>query len=297
MITHEKIKRAVSFSNTDDGLSLTVDDRRNGFMIQNIDGIYAFTGDVVTTPYSYTDGSHYQLTRAPQRNVVVTGVVFENFNENRQLMYRIFRLKSRGRFAYMEPDYSTRYIDYYVESVEISQERNIASFQISLICADPFFYGDETSMVELAAWENDFEFEHEFLAAGEELGHREASMIKEISNINGVSGIGMDITLTSIGNVTNPYVYIDTGERITLGTEDEPFVLSSDMTVNICTLTGQKDITKTVGGITTRINEVMDPLSSFFQLGTGVNTIGYNAASGAEYMSVTIKYRMRYLGV
>ena len=44
-------------------------------------------------------------------------------------------------------------------------------------------------------------------------------MIQEIDNLNGVDGIGMTITLTATGNVTNPYVYLnETGEEIRIGT-------------------------------------------------------------------------------
>ena len=41
----------------------------------------------------------------------------------------------------------------------------------------------------------------------------------------------------------------------------------------------------------------MDPDSTFFQLGAGINTIGYNAASGSDFLNVHIEYKMRFLGV
>jgi hypothetical protein len=49
--------------------------------------------------------------------------------------------------------------------------------------------------------------------------------------------------------------------------------------------------------VETRINEYLDPDSVFFQLRAGINTIGYNAASGVENLNVHIEYKMRYLGV
>ena len=123
-------------------------------------------------------------------------------------------------------------------------------------------------------------------------------MIKEIMNLNGVDGIGMKITLSSSGDVVNPYVYLyETGERITIGTEDNPYTLGSSKQVEIDTTTGKKNIVQIANNVQTRINEYLDPNSSFFQLGAGINTIGYNAASGANYMNVHIEYKMRYLGV
>lgn len=292
------IIRSAVFLNTEDNISLNVDGHAPGIVIESIEGIYAFTGEVVTSPYSQTHGDRYKSTRATKRNIVVSGKIFDNFWENRQMMYRVFRLGSVGQFCYTEPDRSNRYADYYVESVEIDQDAYRGEYQISLICPDPFFYAGEPESVDLASWISDFEFIHEFMAAGEELGHRETSMIQEIQNLNGVDGIGMRIVLTASGNVTNPYVYLyETGERITIGTADNPYTLNSITRVDIETTTGKKNISQTINNVTTRINEYLDPNSSFFQLGAGINTIGYNAASGAEFLNVHIEYKMRFLGV
>ena len=65
----------------------------------------------------------------------------------------------------------------------------------------------------------------------------------------------------------------------------------------IDTTTGKKNIMQYANNVATRINEYLDPDSSFFQLGAGKNTIGYNAASGSGFMNVHIEYKMRYLGV
>ena len=292
------IIRSASFTNTEDNIVLDINGSCPGIVIEQIDGIYAFSGEVKTSPYSQTNGDRYKSTRAPKRNIVVTGKIFDDFWNNRQLMYRIFRLGSVGRFCYTEPDRSNRYADYYVESVNIDQDAYRGQYQISLICPDPFFYAGTPERVDLAAWSSDFTFEHDFLSAGEELGHREASMIKEIQNINGVDGIGMKITLTSSSDVVNPYVYlVETGEQIKLGTENNSYTLTDDVQVEIETTTGKKNIVEVDEGVATRINEYLDPNSSFFQLGAGVNTIGYNASSGAEFMNVQIEYKMRFLGV
>ena len=292
------IIRSATFTNMDDAINLIVDGACPGIVIEQIDGIYAFTGEVKTSPYSQTNGDRYKNTRAPKRNIVVMGKIFDDFWNNRQLMYRVFRLGSLGQFCYSEPDRSNRYADYYVESVDIDQDPYRGQFQISLICPDPFFYAGQSEYIDLAAWVSDFTFEYDFLQEGEELGHRETSMIKEIMNLNGVDGIGMKITLSSSGDVVNPYVYLyETGERITIGTADNPYTLGSSKQVEIDTTTGKKNIVQIANNVKTRINEYLDPNSSFFQLGAGINTIGYNAASGANYLNVHIEYKMRYLGV
>ena len=292
------INRSATFTNTEDNVNLIVDSNCPGILIEEIDGIYDFVGEVKTSPYSQTHGDRYKNTRVVKRNIVVTGKIFDDFWNNRQLMYRVFRPGSIGRFCYTEPDRANRYAEYYVEKVDIDQNPFRGQYQISLIYPDPFFYAGESEYIDLASWLSDFTFEHDFLAEGEVLGHRETSMIQEIDNLNGVDGIGMKIVLTASGDVVNPYVYLyETGERITIGTASNPYTLTSSKRVVIDTTTGKKNIMQYANNVATRINEYLDPDSSFFQLGAGKNTIGYNAASGSGFMNVHIEYKMRYLGV
>ena len=123
-------------------------------------------------------------------------------------------------------------------------------------------------------------------------------MIQEVENLNGVDGIGLKITFTATGNVTNPYIYLyETGEQIKIGTTANPYTLTSTKKVEVETTTGKKNIVQVENNVETRINEYLDPDSVFFQLRAGINTIGYNAASGAENLNVHIEYKMRYLGV
>ena len=292
------IKRSATFTNVDDNINLVINDLSPDIVINTIDGIYEFVGEVMTSPYSQTSGDRYKTTRAPKRNIVVEGIIYNNFYENRQLMYRVFRLGSVGRFCYSENGRDNRYADYYVESIDIDQDAYRGAYQISLICPDPFFYDATPKNIDLAAWVSDFEFIHEFDEDGEELGHRETSMIQEVENLNGVDGIGLKITFTATGNVTNPYIYLyETGEQIKIGTTANPYTLTSTKKVEVETTTGKKNIVQVENNVETRINEYLDPDSVFFQLRAGINTIGYNAASGAANLNVHIEYKMRYLGV
>lgn len=298
------IPRSASFYNKEDKLILVVDSVHSpGILIESVDGIYSFEADVSTSAYSQTHGSKYKTTRVPQRNIVINGKIFvdkntPSFHDNRQLIYRVFRPGSKGVFTYFEKNEENRLADYYVEAVTIDQESHLGDFQISLICPDPFFYGTEDITVNLASWTSGWTFPHNFMASGEAMGERSATMIKELQNENGVSGIGLKITMSCTGDVLNPYIYMyETGERITIGTEDMPFTLSSGQVITIDTTTGEKSITMTQQGIEASVIAYLDPASAFFQLAAGINTIGYNADSGAENLMVKVQYRMRYLGV
>ena len=44
------IKRAATFTNTEDNINLIADELCPGILIESIEGIYAFTGEVKTSP-------------------------------------------------------------------------------------------------------------------------------------------------------------------------------------------------------------------------------------------------------
>ena len=44
------IQRSASFTNTEDNINIIVDSERPGILIESIDGIYEFTGEVKTSP-------------------------------------------------------------------------------------------------------------------------------------------------------------------------------------------------------------------------------------------------------
>lgn len=292
------INRGASFTNLDDNVQLVVDESTDGIVIDSIEGIYSFDGVVATSPYSQTSGDRYKSSRTAKRNIVVSGVIFSDYWDNRQMLYKVFRVGAQGKFGYIENGRDTRFANYYTESVEVDQNAYRATFQISLICPDPFFYLENPEVFDLASWIKDFEFPHEFVEDGEELGHRETEMIKEIVNANGVDGIGLQITMTADGNVVNPYVFLyETNQKITVGTESNPFTLTSGARIEIDTTTGHKNAVLVTGTTETRINDRLDPTSEFFQLRAGVNTVGYNAESGVDHLNVHVEYKMRFLGV
>lgn len=85
--------------------------------------------------------------------------------------------------------------------------------------------------------------------------------------------------------------------HIQIGTDDYPFDMEPGDVVKITTGTNEKNAYLIKGGETQKINEYLDEESEFIQLVHGANTFIYDAASGVDYLNVTIKYRFRYLGV
>ena len=262
------------------------------FFLVSCEGITSVFNNVVTSENTMIDGSTYQGSTTIQRNIVVTAQMDSNYQENRDVLYKTFKPKSTGTFTYIE-DGETRIIDYKVESVDIDEKGIVRDFVISLICPDPFFKALDDTIVDMAAWEALFEFEHEFLDEGEPFAERIAELIKEIPNDSAATNIGMTITFTAEGPVKNPSIYhLESGDFVKVNIS----LLTGD-TIIITTETNNKSVYLVRGGEKTEINELLDEDSEFMQLTHGINTLKYDATLGIDYLNVRITYRFRYLGV
>lgn len=268
------------------------------FLLAHVDGLYEHQNNVTISENTMIDGGTYQSSVAMIRNIVITIIARPNDFYNmydRNALYVLFAQGKKGTLTYTENGVS-REIDYYVESV-IRDTKEKRPIIVSLLCPDPFFYDTEYTEVQIANWEADFEFEHEFISSGEQLGHRSEVLSQEIINDSASDNIGLEITIESTGAVTNPTITrVESGEHITIGSSGNPFVMGVGDTVTITTGTGNKHIYLTRNGVTEEINGYMTEDSTFFQIMRGVNTIGYSADSGQPNLIISIKYRFKYEG-
>lgn len=282
----------------EDNVSITLEDKFTPWELQSCEGIYEMNSAVNTLVNTMTDGSTYQGSQVSQRNIVLVlrDSPYADHRINRTLLYSVFKPKTAGTFIYTENGIS-RAIDYYVEKVYIDAIKRARTATISLICPDPYFRDPEDIKVIMAGWDGQFEFQHEFIDQGEELGVRNNERLKEIENYN-ADDIGLTITLSANGTVTNPSItHVEKQESIKIGTTANQFTMVADDKVIITTHTNNKHVYLIHNGIMTRINEYLSEDSEFIQLKNGINTFGYNAGSGVDYLSVDITFRYRYLGV
>ena len=267
------------------------------FFLISCDGIYSVSNNVVTSENTMTDGSTYQGSTTKQRNIVITAEFDSDYQSRRDFLYKIFKPKSPGTFYYTE-NAEQREIEYRVEGIEIDEAGVCRNAVISLICPDPFFKVPADTTVTMAGWEPCFEFVHEFTSELEEFGVRIAELVKTVENDSAADYIGIEVIMEALGAVRNPVLYhMQQDIHIQIGTDDYPFDMEPGDVVRITTGTNEKNVYLIKGGEETKINEYLDEESEFIQLVHGSNTFIYDAASGVDYLNVTIKYRFRYLGV
>ena len=290
------MNRTITCTN-DVGMSVTFGSAFSPYLLTDCDGIYEVHNKVATSDNTMIDGATYQGSVTQKRNIVLTLVDKANHKVNRYQLYQLFKPKSKGTFTYNEDD-DIKSIDYYVESIDIESTGKVRKSVISLICPDPFFEAPSDITVTMAGWRKNFEFIHEFFSYGEELGSRIEEKLKTIDNDTGAEGVGLTISIKANGAVTNPSItHVEAGEFIKVGTSAHEMNMVNGDEIIITTGTNNKHVYFVHDNVKTEINEYLDEASDFIQLQSGTNTIGYDADAGVSYMTVSLTYRYKYLGV
>ena len=283
------MSKTVICKNEDDvQIEFSYEDDAEFFLI-SLDGAYSVSNNVTTSENTFTDGSTYQGSTTKQRNIVITTEFDEDYQSRRDFLYKSFKPKSPGTLYYTEND-EKRQIDYYVEGIEIDEKGVCRNAVISLICPDPFFKDPADTTVTMAGWEPCFEFIHEFTDELEEFSVRIAELVKDIENDSAADHIGIEVLMEAQGAVKNPALYHTQQDiHIQIGTDDYPFNMEPGDVVKITTGTNEKNVYLIKDGTETKINEYLEEESEFIQLIHGKNTFIYDAATGVDYLNVTIK--------
>lgn len=275
------------------GMSATFeyDHDNTEFFLVSLDGVYSIKNAVNTSQNATTDGSSYSGEALEQRNIVITANIRRNYQKNRDTLSRVFKVHSEGTFYHTEEG-QTRKIEYYVESIDIAEKGIIRPCTISLICPDPYFKDDEATHIEMASWEDGFEFEIEIdEEVGMEFGARSKETIKVVDN-DSTTSIGIQMTIIAEDIVINPVIMnVTTGETLKLLCEmlpDDEIVITTDL--------GNIDVILRRGGKEYDYNYTVDEDNEgYVQLETGRNYINYTADSGGDYMNVNFDFENRYV--
>lgn len=281
----------------EDGFEIVITESDFGpFLLTEAEGLYDVENTVYISENSMIDGGVYQGSVAKPRNIVLHVVDTEDYPENRNLLNKIFKKASVGTLIFTEGDGDTRKIEYYVESMTSTGKDAYREHDISLICPDPYFYDVDGNSEDMASWIAAFEFEFESVeGTGFEFGYKSNELIKTIKNDIAEDNIGVTITITCGGAVTNPSItHIETGESITIGYSGKEFEMVAGDIVIITTATGNKHVTLTRDGTTSEINHYLTEDSVFVQLMRGSNSFGFSADSGLSNLSIGIAYTFKY---
>mgnify|MGYP002624031966 CR=1 FL=1 len=264
------------------------------YFLKAVDGIHTVIGTVTTVTSAFSVGETYAGTSIKKRNIVITGIIKDNFQERRQYLYDTFPLRQEGTFYYYE-DNQARKIKYIVENVEVAEKGIPRTFTISLICPNPYFTDLEESEVSMASWTPKFSFPMiSEQNVGIEFATKNVTTMGVITNDTNIE-FGITIHFKANGPVTNPYlINVETQEQILIDINME----SGDEII-ITTQRGNKNIIYIPDSTGTKqnINNLMGYGSKFLQMHSGENTLRAGAENGEESLTTTVYYSNEYEAV
>lgn len=268
------------------------------FVLAHVDGLYKSENNVYMSQNTMVDGGTYQGSTAKIRNIVlvIQDKPATRYAQNsRDILYALFPKDTKGTLTYSENG-SDRIIDYVVESV-YQGEANKRQYFVSLLCEDPLFRSPYDVVVEMSNWVDGFEFIHEFVEEGEEIGGRNAVQLRNIIVDDTADRVGITIKIYAEGNAVNPMITrVESDTHMKIGSTQKPFALQYGDLVTITTGKNNKHIYLLRNGVQQEVNAYLTEDSDYIQLLRGNNNIGYEAESGEENLVVEVSYTARFEG-
>lgn len=302
--------RAITFTNYL-GDSIKLDLARpeeSGFIVKSMTGLGPGKASINTTEVATNDGSLFNSSRMPSRNIVISlGYMWNaTIEEARQLSYKYFPIKKKITVL-IETDNRKAEIEGYVESNDPTIFSSDEGSDISIICPNPFFYSAGADGINTTIFYG-VEALFEFPFGNESLTENLLEM-GEIKNdtervvvYNGDAEIGVTITIHAIGEADTITIY-NTGTREVMRIDTDKLekftgsgIVAGDEII-ICTVKGSKSITLLRSGKTTNILNCLDKDADWFQLTKGDNIFAYTAEYGSTNLQFRIENQIIYEGV
>lgn len=271
-----------------DRLDLT--NERSGIYIDRVEGLNPVKAELSATSSPYVDGARLNNVRVGVRNIVIYLELLRNVEENKALLYRLFRKKKEGTLYYKSTERDV-YIKGYVEDVTPNQYSNPVTVQLVIVCFDPYFSDAQALVTEIARNAPKLRFA---LATTEPrpFGIYSENTKQTLTN-NGDEQLGMLIHIYASGRAEVPIIYNDeTGEFFSLGIE---LMAGDEIVIN--TKQGEHAVTLKRASQEFNIFVAITRGSTWLQLDVGANTFGATASSGGDALRFMLSAAERYEGV
>lgn len=280
----------------------------SGFIVRFITGLGPGKANINTTEVSTNDGSLFNSSRLPSRNIVIgLNYLWKNsIEEARYLSYKYFPIKKKLTLL-IETDKRKAEIEGYVESNDPNIFSKSEGSDISIICPNPFFYsagkdGKKTTVFHGIEQMFEFPFSNEsLLECLLEIGTIQ-NRTEKVVIYDGDSEIGITITIHAVGEASKIAIY-NTGTREIMRIDTDKLsmftgsgIIAGDDII-ISTVKGSKSITLQREGKTTNILNCLERNPDWFQLAKGDNIFAYTAESGSSNLQFKIENQIAYEGV
>lgn len=293
---------------------------KSGFLLYDLSGAGPGKVDIRTIDLSSADGSIYNSTRMPARQITLSLAFYDWFHTDsldieriRRQSYKFFPIKKKVRLIFY-CDHRNSWIDGYVESNEPVIFNSRCYTVISVICPDPYFRkaNDDGSNAsnEVPFWGIDpmlkFDFPTDNVVAPELVMSEYRDIAQTIVINEGDVETGCIIRLeagwTQTGVIGSMIIHnVTTRQQMkidvtkTAGTATGGFREGDVIIIN--TIPGQKSITRYRAGVAENFINLLDKFPEWIYLVEGDNIIAAEADYGIEALMVSVSHDILYVGV
>lgn len=276
------------------GSTLELTDNEENYQVTDISGLNPPNANINTSSYANGDGSSFNSSRIPDREIVITIYINGDIQRNRLALYKHFRNKEWCKIYYKD-DFRDVYIEGYVKTLEVPRFVQKEVAQISILCPDPYFKDIKTIVQSISKIINNFTFP--FSINEDEPVEFSTIELEKITNVinDSESETGLIINVLFMGTVNKLEIRnVDNGKNFII---DYEFMKNDKLVIN-CNR-GNKSVILTREAVEYNLIPYVRNGSTFFQLGIGDNNFSFLADDGVDDMLVDIhfKYYKLYLGV
>lgn len=272
------------------GSRLDLTNERDGIYIDRVEGLTPVKAEHSAASSPYFDGARLNNVRIGVRNIAIYLELHKNVEENKLLLYQLFRKKKEGTLYYKSAERDV-YIKGYVEDITLNQYSTPVTVQIVIVCFDPYFIDAHAIVTEIS---RDIPKLHFPLAITEPrpFGVYSENTMHILTN-DGDEQLGMLIVIYASGRAEMPKVYNnETGEFFELGIE----LMAGDEVV-INTNKGAHAVTLKRAAQEFNVFNAITRGSVWLQLDVGQSVFGATASSGGDLLRFTLSAAERYEGV
>ncbi len=256
-----------------------------------IDGLLPPKATFNSTSVAGKDGEIPNSAKVGIRDISITVKPAYPVEENRQRLYRYFKLKKEVKL-YFKNENRDLLIAGKVEGFDGSLFEQKQTIIIDIRCFDPYFKDSKESAVNMASVIDLFEFPFAIDKTGIEFSRLDKALTQSIYNA-GDTDTGLIIELTASGEVINPTVYnVDTREYFGLN-----ITMQYGDLIRINTNAFNKKVELVRYGETRNIINNILKGNKWFQITPGDNLFTYQCESGEEFLNFKFIYSNLYEGV
>lgn len=261
------------------------------YPVVSVDGLTPTGATINTSNVATVDGTFFNSSYVNQRNIVLTITPNVEAERARLFLYQYFKPKYPVTL-YFKTRTRDVYIEGYVETFEGSLYDQKQSFQISVICPQPFFNDVKESVTELSKTVNNFTFPFYIPEEGVIFSYIDDDAEVNVKN-KGEETTGAIIQLVANGHIVEPTIYNrTTGDKFTIMVE-----MSNGDNIVIDTRRGQKTIEMISDGVTTNILNKIAKGSKWLSLVQGDNIFRYDCVRGAKELNIIYTFHPLYGGI